>query len=119
MDHNKLLAQVQFEIPDYQGNVLDKTSATLKLEDFISLGITFLSIVAIIFFVFQIILAGYAFMNSKGDPKNMEVARAKLTQSILGLTITVIAVGASALIANLLGLANVFNLNETFTNLGL
>lgn len=119
MDHNNLLAQVQFQIPDYQGNVLTKTSATTQFENIISLAITVLSIVAVIFFTIQIILAGYSFMTSKGDPKNMETARASLTQNILGLTITVIAVGLASLIASLLGLGNVFHLNTLFNTLGL
>lgn len=119
MDHNNLLAQVQFQIPDYQGNVLTNASATTQFEDIISLTITVLSVVAVIFFSIQLILAGYSFMSSRGDPKNMEVARARLTQSVLGLTITVVAVGATALVASLLGLGNVFQLNEIFNNIGL
>ena len=119
MDHNNLLAAVTFQIPDYQGNTPDPKASTLQFENLISVGITFLSVVAVIFFTIQIILAGYGFMNSKGDPKNMEVAHNKLTQSVLGLTITIIAVGLGALITSLLGIENAFNLNTVLTNLGL
>lgn len=118
MDHNNLLA-VTYQIKDLNQEVLTGATATTKFEDLISLGITLLSTFAIIFFVIQIILAGYGFMNSKGDPKNMEVARNKLTQNVIGLTITILAVGLGSLIASILGIKNIFNLNAVFTNIGL
>lgn len=120
MDHNNLIAQVghNYEItnPANPASTLDPVTAT---ENYISLAITFLSVVAFIFFAVQVILAGYSFMTSKGDPKNMEVARNKLTQNILGLTIVVIATGVTALIASMLGIENIFSLNSFFTSVGL
>ena len=118
MDHNNLLA-VTYQIPDYQGKATNGIAATTNLENIISLGITLLSTIAIIFFIIQIILAGYAFMNSKGDSKNMEIARNRLTQSVMGVTITIVAVGIGALVASIFGIENIFNLNTIFTNIGL
>jgi hypothetical protein len=91
------------------------TDATPQLEKIISNVIGFLTIIAVIFFVIQIILAGYSFISGQGDPKKIEMSRKKLTDSILGLTIVVVAFGATAFISTLLGLGDVFNLS-TFVN---
>lgn len=85
-----------------------------QLETIISNVIGFITIVAAIFFVFQIIFAGYAFMSAQGDEKKLESARQKLTQSILGLTIVVIAFGVTAFVSSLLGMGNIFDLQSFF-----
>jgi hypothetical protein len=87
------------------------TPAT-QIEGILSTVIGFLTIVAVIYFVIQIILAGYAFISGQGDEKKIETARKKLTDGILGLTIVVVAFGVGAFISSLLGLGNVFDLNE-------
>ena len=88
--------------PDSTG----KVSAATQLEDILSLVLGFLTVVAVIYFVIQIILAGYAFISGQGDEKKIEMARKKLTDGILGLTIVVIAFGITAFLAHLLGLQN-------------
>ncbi len=87
-----------------------------QLETIVSNVIGFITIVAAIFFVFQIIFAGYSFMSAQGDEKKLEMARQKLTQSILGLTIVVIAFGVTAFISSLLGLGNIFDLQSFFNS---
>jgi hypothetical protein len=88
-----------------------------QLETIVSNVIGFITIVAAIFFVFQIIFAGYGFMSAQGDEKKLESARQRLTQSILGLTIVVIAFGVTAFISSLLGLGNVFDLQSFFNKI--
>lgn len=90
------------------------TPAT-QVEDILSTVIGFLTIVAVIFFVIQIILAGYGFISGQGDEKKIEMSRKKLTDGILGLTIVVVAFGLTAFISSLLGLGNVFDL-QSFVN---
>lgn len=120
MDHNNLLAQTAHSYTITNPNNPSATSdPTGTMENYISLGITFLSVVAIIFFAVQIILAGYAFMNSKGDAKNMEIARNRLTQSVLGLTLIIVATAIAALIASIFGISNAFSLTHFFTRVGL
>ena len=87
-----------------------------QLENIISGVIGFITIIAAIFFVFQIIFAGYSFMSAHGDEKKLETSRQKITQSILGLTITVVAFGFTAFISSLLGLENVFDLQSFFNS---
>lgn len=93
--------------------------ATNKLELYLSQILGVLSIVAVIFFTIQIILAGYGFMSSDGDEKKMETNRSKLTNSVMGLLIVVVAIGIGSLIAKLLGLNNPLDLNQIFTSMGL
>jgi hypothetical protein len=65
-------------------------------------------VVAGIFFVFQIILAGFGYLSASGDPKKTEVAFAKIWQSILGLTIVAGAFVLASVIGSLTGI-NILN----------
>lgn len=112
---NKLLAaKYSLTGPGIVPNTNGSGSAS-QLESIISNVLGVLTIVAVIFFVFQIIFAGYSFLSSQGDSDKIKSARTRLTNGILGLTIVVVAFGAGAFIANLLGLEYVFNL-EKFIN---
>jgi hypothetical protein len=82
-----------------------------QLEKIIS-TIGALTIIAFIFFAFQIIFAGYSFLSSQGDAAKLKAARERLTQGILGIVIVVIAYGITAFLGKLLGLEYVFNLGE-------
>ncbi|MBP9817815.1 hypothetical protein KBC75_03635 [Candidatus Shapirobacteria bacterium] len=99
--------------------VTPTANGTDALEKIVGQVIGVLTIVAAIYFAIQVILAGYAFITSEGDPKKMEQARARLTEGVLGLTITVVALGLGALIASLAGIPNIFDLNAMFTKMGL
>jgi hypothetical protein len=96
--------------PGIQPSTTD-TPAT-QVEDILSMVISFLTIVAVIYFVIQIILAGYGFISGQGDEKKIEMSRKKLTDGIIGLTIVVVAFGVGAFISSLLGLNNIFDLNS-------
>lgn len=65
-------------------------------------------VVAGIFFVIQIILAGYGYLIANGDPKKTEVAFAKIWQSIIGLTIVASAFVIASVIGSLTGI-NILN----------
>jgi len=88
-----------------------------QLEKIISNVIGLLTLVAVIYFVIQITLAGYGFMSANGDKAKVEAARKKLTDNILGLTIVVVAFGLGALIASITGLGNIFDLTSIFSKL--
>ncbi len=53
----------------------------------LNLILNILIIVAGIYALFNFIFAGYSFLSAGGDPKKIELAWAKIWQSILGLTI--------------------------------
>lgn len=99
--------------------VVPDANPTTQLETIISNTIAVLTVVAVIFFVLQIIFAGYAFISSQGDEKKLEIAKDRLTNNALGLFIVVVAVGLGALIAKLVGIPDILDLNQTFTNMGL
>lgn len=94
---------------------ISREGSVSQLESIISSIIGFITIIAFIFFVFQVIFAGYSFISAQGDEKKLEAARSKLTNGILGLTLVVIAFGFTAFLARILGLGDVFNLQQFFT----
>ena len=100
-------------------NPTDVIDATTKFEKLVSNLIGVLTIVAVLFFAIQIIFAGFSFISSGGDEKVMETSRKKLTNGVLGLFIVVVAVGIGSLIAKLLGLNNIFDINQMFVDMGL
>lgn len=114
--NNKLLAAYKLTGPGIDPGGTD-ISATTQLEKIISGFFGVLTLVGVIYFVIQIIFSGYAFISSQGDKDKLKTARTRLTNSILGLTVVVIAFGAGAFIANLAGLNNVFNLNTFFNSI--
>lgn len=71
--------------PNCSQNIVD--SSIDKTSSIISIAITILLIVGAIFFVFNIILAGFAFMNSHGDEKQLSTARSKIIGAFTGLIV--------------------------------
>ena len=117
MVHNKLLADATYNLQGGGIQVANNAEGAPIMEKIISNVIGILTVFAIIFFVFQIIIAGYSFISSQGDEKKLEAARSRLTNGILGLTIIVIALGIGSLIAYLLGLNNLFDLPTILNSL--
>lgn len=111
MFKNNLLAQANFKL-EGPGIVPDLTNPAKPAENLISQIIGILTIVAVIFFIFQIIFAGYAMISSQGDPKKIEVGHSRLTNGILGLTIVVVALGVGVFIASLLGINDPLNIQN-------
>jgi len=107
---NHLLANA--DIPPLTGpGVIPGANGTIALEKIVGQIFGVLTIFAVIYFIIQVILAGYSFISAQGDTKAIESARKRLTDGILGLTIVVIAVGLGSLIASLAGIPNVLDLN--------
>jgi len=61
-------------------------------------------VVAGIFFVVQMILAGYAYLSSSGDQKKTEAAFATIWQSLIGLLIVSAAFIIASFIGKILGI---------------
>ena len=64
----------------------------------------FAGVIAGIFFVVQIIFAGYAFLSASGDPKKAESAFTTIWQSLIGLVIVAGAFVLAAFVGNILGI---------------
>jgi hypothetical protein len=113
---NNLLAQ-NYTISGPGIQVTSNAGAVDQLETIISTAIGVLTIVGVIYFVIQIILAGYTLISSKGDPKQFQLATSKLIYSLIGLLIVTAALGATAFISGLMGINNIFNLTTSLPKL--
>lgn len=115
---NHLIAQAAHQLPAITGSGITPVgNGVTNLEKIINTSIGVLTLVAVIFFILNIIFAGYSFISSQGDEKKMVEARSKITNSVLGLLIVVIALGVGSLVAKLLGLNNILDLNQVFSTL--
>ncbi|MFA6184544.1 MAG: hypothetical protein WCT51_02610 [Candidatus Shapirobacteria bacterium] len=90
------------------------SNSVSTLEKIISSVIGILTLVGVIYFTIQIILAGYKLIASQGDPKEFESGKKRLTTNIIGLAVIVLAYGLGALIASLLGMSSIFDLSTVF-----
>ncbi|HPD44930.1 MAG TPA: hypothetical protein PK131_02020 [Candidatus Woesebacteria bacterium] len=71
------------------------------LSVLLSLAVT----IAGIYLVFQFIFAGYMYLSAGGDPKKVELAGAKLWQSLLGLVIVAASLTLAGVITRLTGIS--------------
>jgi hypothetical protein len=116
---NRLIADVNVPALSGPGIAVTSGGGVAAMEKIIGQVIGVMTIIAVVYFIFQVILGGYAFLSSQGDPKAMETARHRLTEGVLGLTIVVVAVGLGSLIATLAGITNPLDINALFTQMGL
>lgn len=87
-----------------------------KVNQIISSLIGFLTMIAGLWFLIQIIVAGYQWIAASGDGKQVQAAREKITNSLIGLIIVVIAWIIVGLIGELLGL-NILNPGDAIKSL--
>lgn len=81
------------------------TEGVLALfSDLISTIIGFLTVIAGIWFIFLVIIAGYQWLSSGGDKAGVTAAREKLTYAITGLVVVVAAFAIVSIIGTLMGI---------------
>ncbi len=97
-------------------NKNDTSAVGSTLNKGISTIIGFLTIVAALYFLFQFIIGGYQWIAAGGDKQQTTEARDKITNSMIGLMIIVIATAIVGIIGKLLGL-NILNPGEVLQNL--
>jgi len=115
---NQLLADIT--IPPITGpGIVPSANGTDALEKIVSQVFGILTIIAVIYFAFQVLIAGFSFIGAEGDEKKMEAARQSLTNGVLGLVIVVVAVGLGSLLALLAGIPNVLDLGTMLNNMGI
>jgi type IV secretion system pilin len=110
--HNKLLA---FKLEGQGIPVTTTENSITQLEKIISSVIGIMTVFGAIFFTINIILAGFSLMSSRGDSEKTKSGKKRLTDGVIGLAIIVLAYGLGALITNLLGINNVFDLTKVLT----
>ena len=107
---NKLLA---YKITGSGLPTTGGADSVVQFEKIISTIIGFFTIIGVIFFVIQVILAGFSLISSKGDPKQFQAAQSKLIHNLIGLLIVVVAFGVTAFLTSLLGITDIFDLQKS------
>ncbi len=95
----------------------NNTVATTLGSNLISTVVGVMTIIGIIYFLFQIIVAGYGMLSSEGDKKKIEDSRTRITQGLLGVVIIVMAVTLVSLVGTILGVPNILDLNAILTTI--
>ncbi len=115
-DVSHLLAQVPISIGPIQGpagNKLDvpggignagPTALSSTFNAVISFLIGFMTVLAGLFFLFQIFLAAISWLNAGGNDKNVTEAKGKIINAMIGLGVVVAAYAIVGLASKLLGL---------------
>ncbi len=85
------------------------------LTNLISNFLAILTIAAGIWFLFQVILAGYNYLNAGGDRDKIVHAGQKLTNAIIGLAIVVAAYALLSLVGTFLGV-DFLDINKAISN---
>ncbi|MBI4991034.1 hypothetical protein HZB96_02975 [Candidatus Gottesmanbacteria bacterium] len=96
----------------------DKATVGITLNKVVSIIIGFLTIVAALWFLFQFIIAGFQWIAAGGDKNNTAAARDKITNSLIGLMVIVIAWAVVGIVGKLLGL-DILNPGAVLQTLGL
>ncbi len=84
---------------------------------FISSAVGLMTIVAIIWFVFTFIIGAIGIITAGGDKQALEGARKKIVNGIIGLIVVIAAIFIVRLIGFLIGIPNILNLNQLFTQI--
>lgn len=79
------------------------TEPGITLANILSMAIGAMTIGAGIWFLFQVIIAGYNYLSAGGDRERLVNAGRKLTNAIIGLLIVVAAYAFLAIMGTLLG----------------
>ncbi len=90
-------------VPSSGGNIQNVNTATIG-EIITSLLTYVFSATAIILLIY-LVLAGLQLMTSRGDPKAVQVAQAKITTSLIGFVIVFMAYALVRLLGQILGIS--------------
>ena len=92
------------------------STAGERLEVIISTAIGVMSIIAFIWFTFQLVLGGIAMLNSGGDKAKLAEARGKMASSLIGIIIVIAAIFIARLVATILGISTILDVGEFVLN---
>jgi hypothetical protein len=81
---------------------------------FISSAIGLMTVIAIIWFVFVLIMGAIGIISSGGDKASLETARKRITTGIVGLVVVIAAIFIIDLIGRLIGLPDILDLPALF-----
>lgn len=108
----ELLAQINvgnLEGPGTLGSGINDVNAPTLFTSTLSKIIGVLTVVSFIWFTFQIIIGALRIVMSGGDKAALEGARKQITNGILGVVITVVAIFLVDLVGTILGIPAILN----------
>lgn len=116
---NKLIAldlapQGGFKGPGDKGLLADPGNGIDILAKFISSTIGLMTIIAIIWFIFNIFIGAIGIINAGGDKENLATSRKKILNSIYGLIVVVASIFIINLIGFILGFTNILDIGAMF-----
>jgi len=98
------------------GASLDKTLPIKSIINGISSIIGFLTMLAAIWFLFQILFAGYQWITAGGEPKKLTEARDRIVHAFIGLVIVVAAWSMLAVVGQFFGFNSLVDPAEFIKN---
>lgn len=96
---------------------LVKCGAINTLTTVLSSIIGFITVLAFLWFTFQVVISAIQWIASGGEKAAVQNAQQKLTHSVIGLGIAVAGIFIVILISNILGIGNILILNQIFPKL--
>jgi hypothetical protein len=90
--------------------------AALKLTNTISTIVGFITVMAGIWFMVQLIIGAFGWISAGGDKQHLDNSKKRVTNAIIGLFMVVVSFAFFAIIGAFFGL-DVLNLTSAITNL--
>lgn len=90
---------------------------TTYTNNVISTVFSIFFIVAIIYFIWHFIMAGYHLISTEGDPKKLTVAKDQITYALLGLVVIFSVYAVLKFVGIVLGISGLENLTITLPTL--
>jgi hypothetical protein len=97
------------------GNIPNSANALYQFEGLFSNLLALLTILGGLYFMFQLIIAGYNYISAGGEKAQVQAAQKKITNNFLGLTIVVLAYLITGIIGRFFGL----NIIDLYSSLNL
>lgn len=110
----KLLAQAAHPLPAIEPPApisIEGDTPVNQLENILSTIIGVMTVIGIIWVVFQILSAALAWIGSEGDKAKIAQARSQITQAIIGLVLIFCALSLISIIGWMFGI-NILNLSD-------
>lgn len=86
--------------------------AATVFDNAISKTVGFLTLCAVLWFVFQFLMAAFKWISAGGDSKKVEEARNHITQAVMGLVLVFVALVVIQLMAELFGFKGLLDLDN-------
>ena len=112
-----LLSQIDFAkitVPTSSPGLINVNKADLTIGEVISTIIPYIFGAAAIALLIYLIIGGFQFMLSRGDPKASQAAQAMITNAVIGFVIIIIAFLLVQLIGQLFGLGTSSSFGQIF-----